>query len=219
MPRANSSQHVTVVDAASLFDATELIAERHNRSKVTIQYNELKNRLDEFRRAEGWPPAVLNVILLSLDPASEGQQRFKSMLSHAGFEPDVVPYRDAFVSLPPGRSPAESSAKPITSFAARIAYIAGLMTRYDDASLIVVSHAFELCSPLADLAERLPKRRVGIAYFASLMDFRWRSAGLFDDELPISFFDLDPFGLDLMGIDLGGKRGTFEDRHLFLSRF
>jgi hypothetical protein len=209
----------TIVDAASLFDACEVIAERVGRSKVTIDYAKLRMALDSFRRDKGWRVSSLNTILLSVDPGSEGQQRFQAMLKHAGFEPDVVHFRDTFVSVPPGRSPNEMSGKPVVSLAPRISYIAGLMARHPTAQLLVVSHSFELFGPLTDLRHRMPDGKVAIAYFGSLLDYRWKAAGLFDGKVDIEFFDLDAFGDELMGVDLGTRPSTTRKVQSAFSRF
>lgn len=214
-----SSLDPTLIDAASLFDASEVIAERAGRAKVTIDYAKLRTCLDSLRREHGWRTATLNTILISIDPGSEGQQRFQSMLRHAGFEPDVIHFRDTFVSVPPGRSPNEMAGKPVVSLAPRIAYIAGLMSRHPASHFLVVSHSFELFGPLTDLRQRMPDGRVGIAYFGSLLDYRWKAAGLFDGKVGIEFFDLDPYGDDLMGVDLAARPNTVRDARSAFSRF
>ena len=216
---STSSLDPTLIDAASLFDASEVIAERAGRAKVTIDYTKLRACLDSLRRDHGWRPATLNTILLSIDPSSEGQQRFQSMLRHAGFEPDIVHFRDTFVSVPPGRSPNEMSGKPVVSLAPRIAYIAGLMARHPTAQFLVVSHSFELFSALTDLRHRMPDGKVAIAYFGSLLDYRWKAAGLFDGKVDFEFFDLDPFGDELMGVDLGTRPSTAREVRSVFSRF
>lgn len=219
MAKPTRSLDPTIVDAASLFDASEVIAERVGRSKITIDYTKLRETLDSLRKQHGWRAASPNMILLSIDPGSEGQQRFQNMLRHSGFEPDVIHYRDTFVSVPPGRSPNEMSGKSIVSLSPRIAYIAGLMARYPDPQFLVVSHSFELYGPLTDLSHRVPNGKVGIAYFGSLMDYRWKVAGLFDGNLDVKFFDLDPHGDDLLGIDLAGRPSAASDVRAGLSRF
>lgn len=202
MSQSNSPQDVTIVDAASLFEAAEVLAERFGRHKITIDYSRLKEQLDAFREEVGWRPASMTSILLSYDPKSEGQKRFLSMLQHAGFEPDTCHFRDAFASLPPGRAPAEQGGRSPVSFSARIAYIAGLLARHEAPNFMVVSHSFELCAALSDLARRT-RGRVGIAYFNSLLDYRWKFAGLGQqDKCDIEFFDLDECGEYLLGIDL-----------------
>jgi hypothetical protein len=113
--------------------------------------------------------------------------------------------------------------KPIVSFAPRIAYIAGLFARHPDPHFMVVCHSFELYGPLMDLARRISAGKVGLAYFGSLLDYRWKAAGLFersDEGAPhIHFFDLDPFGKELIGVDLSGGPSGTSDVRSGLSRF
>lgn len=219
MTKRTSSLDPTILDGSSLFEACETTAERFGRDRITLDYARLHERLEALRKEAGWRESKLNTILLAMDPNSEGQQRFQSMVRHSGFEPHVVYYRDAFVSLPPGRSPSEITSKPMISLAARVAYIVGLMARHPDPHLLVATHSFELCGPLVDLKQRVPDGRVGLAYFGSLLDYRWRAAGLTDGELGVEFFDLDPFARDLLGVDLGGKMSRPADDTAGLSRF
>lgn len=228
MAKSPSLFDPTIVDAASLYDAGDVIAERFGRTKVTVEYSKLFKCLNELRATAQWRPASLSTILLSIDPNSEGQQRFQSMLKHSGFEPDVIHYRDTFVSLPPGRSPgekAEKPGKPIVSLAPRIAYIAGLMALHADSNpqFLVVSHSFELYGPLTDLTHRVQNGNVGIAYFGSLLDYRWKATGLLDKKQggdgSLHFFDLDPYGKELMGVDLGGSASAPADVRAGLSKF
>src|SRR5258707_14840030 len=120
----------TIVDGASLYDLSEVIAERSSRQRVTVDYAKLRDRLESLRQQKTWRSSSPATVILSTDPNSEGQQRFQNMVRHSGWEPDVVHYRDAFVSLPPGRSPSEASARSQVSLSTRIAYIAGLMARH-----------------------------------------------------------------------------------------
>jgi len=215
---SNSSLDASVIDGGSLFDAVHFLEERLSRESVTLNYSNLRNVLDSFRAQSKWRPSSINTVLLSADPSSDRQARFHTMLKRSGFDPDVSHYRESFVSVPPGRSPQETG-KPIVSFSARIAYIAGLMARYPDPHFLVVTHSFELFAPLTDLVRRVPNGRVGIAYFWSLMDHRWKTAGLLDEKSPIKFFDLDPHSDDLMGIDPMSHTEESTDPRSGLSRF
>jgi hypothetical protein len=212
----------TVVDAASLFDAGEFLSEQFSR-RVTVDYPRLKELLDRLRLNEGWRPADRTTILVSWDPNSEGQRKFHGMLQHADYETDVSHYRDSFASLPPGRTPGEfSNSKPLKSFAARLAYISGLMARYPESHFLVVTHSFELFSPLTDLARRFAEGghgKAGIAYFGTLMDYRWKSAGLFEQDSPIKFFDLDKYGQELVGFELLRREQGGRESQAGLSRF
>jgi hypothetical protein len=220
---------LTIVDGASLYDAAAFITESAARTKVTIDYSKLRERLNSLRREHGWRESTLNTIMLSIDPNSEGQQRFQSMLVHAEFEVDAIPFRDTFVSVPPGRSHTEvnGTGKPVVSLAPRIAYIAGLMSKQSEKQppekqlqILVVSHAFELYGPLVDVKQRLHAGgRVGIAYFGRLLDYRWKVSGLLDHQLGIEFFDLDAYGDELLGIELTGRARSSLEVTNGLSRF
>ncbi len=60
-----------------------------------------------------------------------------------------------------------------------------------------------------------------MAYFGSLLDYRWKAAGLLDENKNggVKFFDLDPYGRELLGVDLGGAPGVAGDIRAGLSRF
>jgi hypothetical protein len=78
----------------------------------------------------------------------------------------------------------------------------------------VVSHAFELYAPLLDLKNR--GANVLVAYFASLLDPRWRRVGLFDDAGPFKFLNLDDFGDRVVGVDLAGRSRVASSRQASL---
>lgn len=213
----STSRYVTVVDDASLFHAAHVIGERFGRT-IGIDYPRLHKRLQELRQQTGWHPSTINSVVLSVDPSSEGQELFQSMLRRSGFEPDVVCFRDAHASPAPGRNSYVSVKSPI-SLASRIAYIAGLMAGYPTSEFLVVSHSFELYGPLVDLAKRMEFGRVGLAYFGSLLDYRWRSAGLMEKKLGIDYFDLDKFGQEIVGVDLVGRMASEFRAHSGLKQF
>jgi len=59
---------------------------------------------------------------------------------------------------------------------------------------------------MLNFAQRNERARVGLAFFGSLLDYRWKQGGLFDSENPIEFFDLDDHSAELLGgIDLSGR--------------
>jgi len=215
-----------------LFDLSELMEEQAG-SKITIDYGKFRERLDSLRQSRGWGKGSPNTILLSIDKNSEGQQRFLVMLRRSEFELDCIDFRETYVSLPPGRNPNEfygastrdKPVKAIKSLAPRVTYIAGLMARFEDPRLLVVSHSFDLYGPLTDLSRRIVsgKGKVGIAYFGSLLDYRWKLHGLFDEEirkgLGIEFFDLDPYSDELLGVNLASRARPAPDGGSALSRF
>lgn len=223
MPSRNTGVHPTIIDASSLFEACDFFTGRTGRSKINLNYAELKSILDHFREIHGWPTSTINTALLSIDPESSGQQRFNTMLERSGFESDPIHYRDNFVSLPPGKTPKGGDEnyvdKPIVSMASRISYIAGLLAHRPDTHLLIVSHGFELYGPLLDLSHRLSQGRVGLAFFGSLLDYRWKASGLFQDDSHLSFCDLDQYSSELLGLDLVSRGNTPTNTRGGLSRF
>jgi hypothetical protein len=204
MPRP--LQNVDFIDTHALFEACDSIATSHGvGAKLTINYQNLSGVLTDMRRAKGWRPTDMRAAMVSADTASDSQMRFVTMLERTDFEPDVCHYRDLYISTPPGRSPAEFGEKPRAFFAPRISYAIGLMATRENPQILVVSHAFELYWPLADLSRRIPQAKVGLAFFSSLVDFRWKNVGLFDPRSPITFFDLETESERLLGIDMVGS--------------
>jgi hypothetical protein len=217
-PNSTSPLDPTVHDGISLHDAADVLAERLDR-RITINYPSLRQVLEICREKAGWRPSTSHEILLSADPGSEGQQRFQAMLKHAGFEVSVTHYRDAFISLPPGRTPQEAVGRPAASFGAKLAYIAGLMARHPNPHFLVVTHSFDLHEPLVDLARRFPHGRVGLAYFGSLLDYRWRATGLLEGKIGVGFFDLDEHGEAIVGADLISRPKQSPDVRTGFARF
>jgi len=212
---------VDILDGISLHDLQETLTDRYSK-KVAINYSALKDVLASLRRSKGWQPANTSIVHLSADPDSGGQQRFQSMLGHSGFSCEAVGYRETYVSLPPGRTPAEVNSKPVASFAARLAYIAGMMVKYVNVStpqVLFVTHAFELCDPLTHLNLHFSKPTFGLAYFSSLLDHRWKAVGLLDGKLGIPFFDLDVHSRALIGIDLSSAATLSTDRSQAFTRY
>ena len=190
-------QHVNVIDCTSLFQAADVLAEREGVQRITFDYQALKDHLADLRVREHWPRSNLELALVSVDLQSEPQGRFVTAIERLGFTVDRIDFRDAFVSMPPGRLVRErdSNERSVVSVSSRIAYLAGLLARHQDADLLVVSHAFELYAPFTDLAQRWTNGRVGLAYFSSLIDFRYRFSGFLDQKPRmgrVGFFDLEP---------------------------
>lgn len=193
---------ISVYDCPSLFASTEAIAKRFDQQRATLDYNALHRQIADIRSRDGWGPAEMDLAIVSVDPKSENQGRFIAALDRIGYTIDRVDFRQAFVSMPPGRLPGEDGERSIISVAPRITYLAGLLARSPDAQLLVVSHSFEVFAALQDLARRANRGRVGIAYFSSLIDFRFRATGLLDPRPPVGgvrFYDLEESLPELFG--------------------
>ena len=208
-----SPQNVNLIDCNSLLEAGDSIAAAERLDRVQIEYSKLRALLISERTDQNWEPADAFIALVSANEESEGQQRFSTMLTRSGFETDVSSYRDNYVSLPAGRKPADfydqnkdKRERPLVSLAPRLTYALGLLARYTEPQVLIVSHAFELYWPMLNFARRNQRARVGLAFFGSLLDYRWKQGGLFDSESPIKLFDLDYHSAELLGgIDLSGR--------------
>jgi len=220
---AHVASNVTLVDTSSLFHAGEAIAEfSGDKLRVAPRYDALRRCLDRCRLEENWPRSTVNVALAAIDPANQQQQRFVDAVRHAGFDVDVVSFWDAFPSTPPSFSRPDADARRTVSFAPRIAYIAGLLARHPAASLLVVSHAFELYGPLLDLSHRTQGHNVGVAYFRALLEPRWQKVealteGVNNDSL--KFFNLDQHSQDIFGISLDKSHDTTMEARASFTRF
>ena len=214
--------HLTLVDTASLFHAGEAIAtESGSEKRLSPRYDVLLRKLGEFRALKRWPKADLNLALAAVDRNNPQQQRFLEALRRAGFDVDAVDFRETFPSVPPSLSRKEEG-RPAPSFSARIAYVAGLLARRPDASLLVVTHAVELLPLLLDLTERLKGGRVGVAYFGSLLEPRWRrlkDLQLGEDGIVPELFDLDDASQEIFGVDISTSTNSASEVRAGLNRF
>jgi predicted alpha/beta hydrolase len=221
MPAASG---VTLVDTASLFHAGEAIAtEFGGEKRLAPRYDVLRRRLEHFRAEAGWPRAHLNLALAAIDRDNLQQKRFVEALQRAGFAVDDVDFRETFPSQPPSLSRRETDGRPTASFTARIAYIAGLLARQPEASLLLVSHSFELYGPLLDLSHRLKGGCVGVAYFRCLLEYRWQRVEAVQQSAVATdgfrFFDLDAFGEEVFGVNIATKTGSAREVRAGLDRF
>jgi hypothetical protein len=116
---------------------------------------------------------------------------------------DPVDFHDAFVSLPPGQLPGEGAGyRSIISFAPRIAYMAGLLAKSPESQLLVVTHSFDVYWPLLQLAQRLTRGGVALAYFSSMLDYRWRRVFASQPSSggnKVRFYDLQDSLFELLG--------------------
>jgi len=196
-------RRISVCDCPSLFSASEAIAKRFDQQRASLDYGVLRRQMSSIRSQYGWGPSEMDLAIVSVDSKSDTQARFIAALERFGYTVDPVDYRHAFVSMPPGRHHGDDGDRSVISVASRIAFLAGLLARYPDAQLLVVSHSFEIFPALQELARRTPSGRVGIAYFSSLIDFRFRATGILDNKGPlhggVQFYDLEEALPELFG--------------------
>jgi hypothetical protein len=198
---SRSPRDVDIVDGLSLYQVGERVKQLFNLEKAPLSYTALHDVLKRTREQHGFRPAEHSSLPISYDPKSDAQGRFLTAIERTEFEPDPVDYRDLYVSLPPGTTPKDSDEKPIASFASRIAYVLGRLSRHSDPHILVVSHCFELFWPLQNIMLQNPGARVAIAYFEKFADFRWQYAHVNGAEGAVRFFPLDANIPELFGID------------------
>jgi hypothetical protein len=196
-------RRISVCDCPSLFSASEAIAKRFDIQRASLDYGVLRRQMASIRSQYGWGPSEMDLAIVSIDSKSDTQARFIAALERFGYTVDPVDFRHAFVSMPPGRQPGEDGERSVISVASRITFLAGLVARSSDAQLLVVSHSFEVFPALQELARRTPHGRVAIAYFSSLIDFRYRSTGILDrkgaPQGGVQFYDLEEALPELFG--------------------
>ena len=212
---------VDLIDMNSLREATEAFSGGEER--VQPDFSALKEVIIRVRRdwrQKGWRDAELQIALASVDVKSEGQQRVVAAMERTFDTVDASYYRDNFISTPPGRSPNEmfdrdKGQRPMVALASRMAYAVGRLSCGSEPQVLVVTHAFELYYPLLQLRRSNPSARVGLAYFGSLLDQRWKFAGVTsaERENEIEFYDLDPLASDIFGgVDLMERRPAHQPK-------
>jgi hypothetical protein len=77
--------------------------------------------------------------------------------------------------------------------------------------LIVVTDAFDTFYPLVDFVQAR-NGKVSLAFFMSGLEPRWQRAGLYGENCPVRFVDLDPYAKSILGVDLGSGRGVLPSK-------
>jgi len=188
---------VTLIDCCSLNGALKAIRNRTGNNILRIDYTALFKALENLRKTWQWAPSKFTQILVPKDSyPSEGFDKFVNMLRKIGYLVYVVDTVEAIRS-----ASVCSSTFQTPSMSARMAYTMGEIAANQDMQLMVVSHEFEMWYPLYRASSRLSK--VGLAYFGSLLDYRWAGHGLFEDQMPtIHFMELDCYKKKIFGTDL-----------------
>ena len=169
-----ATRATTLVDTASLFHAGAAIAaEFGGEKRLAPRYDALRRCLEKFRTDAGWPKANVSLALAAIDRSNLQQQRFIEALQRAGFAVWTRSTSAMFPSPPPSISRSEQEGHPAPSFAARIAYIAGLLARHSEGSLLVVTHSFVIAS--SPRSEPPPQRRLRrVPTSAVCSNIRWQ---------------------------------------------
>ncbi len=182
------------VDATSIFAFGQFLEAQ----RFTVQnpnYEKLDEALQTCFSTTAFDPK-LAFVAVSLE--HEGQKKFSSFLQHhLGYIVDATDYRDAFI-LPDRTSQYQR-------LSTRITYVAGMLAAKRP-HLVVVTDGFDVYYPLCDFV-RIRGGKVSLAFFRSGLEARWQRVGLFDEDSPITFVDLDPYAKSIFGVDLVSLRG------------
>src|SRR5262249_26951770 len=155
-----------------------------------FDYRACREVLQESRARLGWQPAQHGLAIVTVDPDSEGQDRFVTALERLQILVEPVDFRDAKVTLPLSKD--SEGVDRSSSLAPNIAYVLGLLAERPSPEVVVVTRAFELFPSMRDFAEQR-NGRAAIAFFRRFLDFRYAHAGLFDADSKVNFIDLEPF--------------------------
>ena len=183
---------ILVIDGPSIFSFHQYLIDHHYHVQGKPNYGALLETMERGLPGESFNPKVACV---SISFEHEGQAKFTNFLEHQGFVVDATDYRDAFV-LP-------DKSSPYQRLSTRITYLAGLYA-HKRPHFVAVTDAFDVYYPLLDLVQNRGCQAT-LAFFASGLEPRWQRAGLFADDSPVKFFDLDPFAKKILGVELGSR--------------
>ncbi len=194
---------LNIIDTLFLFDVLGWIKEVLGQQS-TFDYSESLAALEVGRRKHGFRPAEATLAVAAVDPLSEQQRRFTDALVRRKIIVQSVDYRHAYVSNPRAFL-GDRPDRPISSVAAQLSYVIGLLAARKDPEVVVVSGAFELFKPLSDFVQ-VRGGKAAIAFFRQFLDPRWGSVGLFDASFPIMWIDLGDSAESLLGVDLRNEK-------------
>jgi len=176
-------------DATSVFAFHQLLKDRDFPVQGNPDYSSLVGTIQGF-----FPSSEFEAMMAftAINFENEGQRKFTSFLQRLGFIVDATDYRDAFV-LP-------DKSSQYQRLSTRITYVAGMLC-HKKPHFVVVTDAFDTYYPLLDLAQTRGCK-ISLAFFRSALESRWHRVGLFGEDSPISFIDLDPFSKEIVGADV-----------------
>lgn len=172
--------NITIIDANSLYSITKI----HEKTKTN--YENLKLVCEIVRNENGMNPSDRTDIYMYRDPSNMDQQRFVTYLNKINMNPTQFNINRGYIT-----PPLDFKEKDYTSMVPKIAYALGLLSKYETANILIISHSSELLDFIYDLDKRLTKGKLGIAFFHSLLKKNKKD-----------FINLDPYSKEILGIDL-----------------
>src|SRR5487761_1218521 len=199
-PTGADLTRLDIVDCASLFNFTELARSYLAISRAggseepvnapNFDYRAAFEILAKERERLHFSPAQQTLAVATIDPESDGQNRFVTALQRMNILVEAVDFRHATVTMPLGGDGDQSGRKYVTSVGANIAYVLGLLAQRGSPEVVIVTRCFELFDPLRDFVSERRGGKAAIAFFRRFLDPRFGIAGLFDADSPIKFVDL-----------------------------
>jgi len=166
-----------------------------------FDYQASKAILEKARGDLQFGPAQSALAVATIDPDSDGQQRFVKALGHLDILVECVDFRHATVTAPLWSDGERQEQKYLTTLGPSIAYVLGLMAGRNSPEVVIVTRVFEVYEPLLDFVT-VRGGKAAVAFFRRFLDPRWAINGLFDTDGPVKFIDLDPSSEELLGVDV-----------------
>lgn len=192
-----------IFDCLSIFDTIEnlprFIADPSKLPQTAnFDYRACQGVLGNARVQNKFQVAQGTIALATVDPSSEGQSRFIAALARLGILVEAVDFRNASVTT---RLREDGERNFSATVGPEIAYVIGLLAGRPSPEVVVVSRVFEVFAPLMDFTTNRGGK-AAIAFFKRFMDPRFGISGLFEQDFPIRFIDLEPFSQELLGLEL-----------------
>lgn len=184
--RASFINHLDLVDAASLWEATTDIQKEYNLGfDHSFSYENLHVALNMFREAYGYTfmnTVIKRVAMFAVHPGNAKQIKFAS--DQPGWDAQLVDYRDTYCLSPVKKAAsAQPQVSPVKTLSPSISFALGALyqqSRQDrpnpnctPAEVVIVSGDALLYPAMAKLAEANPNNKVSLLYFGSRIDPRW----------------------------------------------
>ena len=209
-PQGVRATRLDIFCCPSIFDVVDAVRQLRSITgpetgpPPNFSYRDCFELLRESRESLGFSPAENCLAFASVDPDSEGQDRFITAISRLDILVEPINFRDASVTLPI-REGDKSERHYVRTLAPDITLILGLLLgraeeRKSKPSAIIVTRAFELFRALEFFVDR--GGEAAIAFFRRYMDPRFGLAGLFETSSKIRFIDLEPHSERILGCDL-----------------
>lgn len=183
-----------------------LTSDNQDKKQLRTNYEVLNQLCRKIRKKYGMEPAEKTIFLTAVNHQNERQSKLLDALQHQGILPDAVDYRWVFVDqLNENRSDGD---RTVSSLAFDITYDLGLLAGRCEGladsrqpQVLVVTGSFNIYRSLLDFVMKRNGKAV-LAFFKTYLERRFSTYGLFDENCPVKFYDLNPHSEALLGCKL-----------------